>query len=184
VRLVGLFVVLAVDVLVVISDFKERLHDYGPKFYAALQGVDPFYFLKGWFSNIYCALLDTSPHSSWCIAVIYERHHPTFSLLGFLLGAICFVLSMSIFLYLSDRYERKTGRPLNSGYVEWLFMVVGTSVLLWFLRVSLFAAAQVIGWASGFFVWGNVVCVCGVFGCDALHIYKSGREIRELIKGD
>jgi hypothetical protein len=185
VHLVGLFGVLAVDVLVVISDFKERLHDYGLKFYAALQGVDPFYALKGWFSIMYCGLLDTSPHSSWCIAVKYEQHHPTVSPLGLVLGVICFVLSVSIFLELSIRYERKTGRSLNSPNLEMFFMVVGTSVLLWILRVSLFAAAQAIGWASGFFVWGNAVCVCGVLGCvHAHHIYKSGREIRELIKRD
>lgn len=53
-RLIGLFAVLAVDVVVVISDFRERLHDYGLKFYAALQGIDPFYALKR-FSAVYTA---------------------------------------------------------------------------------------------------------------------------------
>lgn len=183
-RLIGLFAVLAVDVVVVISDFRERLHDYGLKFYAALQGIDPFYALKRLLGSLYCATFDSAPHSSWCVAIRYEQHHPTVSLLGFVLGAICLVLSMTIYWELSVRYERKTGRSLESRYLEWFFMFVGTSLLLWILRISLFAAAQVIGWAIGFFVWGNAVCACLVLGCvNAHHIYNTGREIREIIKG-
>jgi hypothetical protein len=180
-RLVLSSVAFAVGLLALLIENAEQLRDSAPIFARALNDVDPFWLLRQqWFK-----LCGDLGMRNACLSVARRLWMSAPPMLSIVSAAVALVLFMTAPGLGDNAYCRKTNSHVAiSDY--WLFVtiVVGTSVTLWILKITLLGFVSVLGWAAGFRAWGSMVSLAG--GSMALlhvhSLYNEGRDVADAAR--